>query len=689
MFDFIRTHQRLMQLVLLVLILPSFVLIGVSGYTNYVSGDKDLVTVGDSAVTLQEFELARRNQLEQLQRSSMGRVDPEVLNTRPAREMLLESLVDRRVLVETATRERFSVSDAQLREAIASMPEFQEDGRFSAEQYNQLLASAGLSTRDFEQGQRGEMALQRVLGPVANSAFMPDYVLQQVSAALTEQRSLSLRVFPASEYEKDIEVSEADIQAWYDENKERLRVADQVAVQYLLLNEDVAMQAVAEVPEADLRAYYEQNKSRYVTAPRVNVSHIQISVPAGASDADKLAAQARAEELAAQVKADPATFAEVARTSSNDVGTARDGGRLGWVTPNSWPAALEAAVFALEEGEISDVVEGPAGYHIFLANQVEPEKGETFEEAREKVEAEVRRQLASERFAELATRLTDLVYDNPASLEPAAQELGIDLRSVTGVTRDGLLGVEEAGSQAAAASPDAALFEDPRVRNILFSPASLKDKANSGVIEISADTLLVVRVQDFEPSHVPPLEQVVGQVESFLVSERARAAAKAEGERVLAQLSSGGPNVDGGAVAGAAAGHSAGAGAEASADAAAEDDGDIAAAETATGFGQTLTVSRLDNQGVAKAVLDAVFAADASALPAYVGVEGPQGYVLARIESVEAGQTDTSLVAGLGLELARSWGAAEERAVLDQMRRDLGVTRTPDVEEVLSGETTE
>src|SRR5690606_25117303 len=118
MFDFIRTHQRLMQLVLLVLILPSFVLIGVSGYTNYVSGDKDLVKVGESAVTLQEFELARRNQLEQMQRSSMGRFDPQVLESRPAREMLLESLVDRRVLVETATQSRFSVSDAALRNAI-------------------------------------------------------------------------------------------------------------------------------------------------------------------------------------------------------------------------------------------------------------------------------------------------------------------------------------------------------------------------------------------------------------------------------------------------------------------------------------------------------------------------------------------------------------------------------------------
>lgn len=651
MFDFIRTHQRLMQFVLLVLILPSFVLIGVSGYTNYVSGDKDLVKVGDSAVTLQEFELARRNQLEQLQRSSMGRFDPEVLNNRPAREMLLESLVDRRVLVQTATEERFSVSDAVLRNSIAVMPEFQENGQFSATRYNQLLDSAGLSPREFEQGQRGELALARVLGPVADSAALPPPVIQRIAAALTEARTVRMLAFPTSDYEKDVAVADADIQAWYDKNKENLMVPDQVAVQYLVLDEAAAVKAVGEIAEADLKAYYEQNKARYVVPPRVDVSHIQISVAADASQEARDAARKTAEAIAQEVKADPSTFADVARERSQDVGSARDGGHLGWVSPGSWPAALETAVFALPEGGVSDVVEGPAGFHIFRANHVEAERGETFEQAREKVVAEVRRQLASERFADLATRLTDLVYDNPTGLEVPAQQLGLELRTVTGVTRDSLLGVEQAGEQAAAASPDAAIFEDPRVRSTLFSPTVLQEKANSGVIEISPDTMVVARVAEFQAAHVPPLEQVKGRVESILLAERAREAAIKAGESQLASLR------------------------EAAAD-----------AELPEGFGEPMTLSRIDTQGVAKPILDAVFAADDDALPAYVGVTGPQGYVVARVESVEAGETDESLVAGLGTELSRSLGLAEERAVLADMRARLGVQRTDDAEEILSGE---
>src|SRR5690606_3141108 len=125
MFDFIRTHQRLMQFVLLILILPSFALIGVSGYTNYVSGDHSLVEVGDTAITQQEFDEARRNQLQRMQASAGGAFDPAVLDTPESRRALLDSLVERRLIINEATEERFSVSDAMLREAIASIPELQ------------------------------------------------------------------------------------------------------------------------------------------------------------------------------------------------------------------------------------------------------------------------------------------------------------------------------------------------------------------------------------------------------------------------------------------------------------------------------------------------------------------------------------------------------------------------------------
>ncbi|TEA77685.1 SurA N-terminal domain-containing protein [Allopusillimonas ginsengisoli] len=650
MFDFIRSHQRLMQLVLLVLILPSFALIGVSGYTNYVSGDHDLVKVGSGAVTQQEFDQARSNQLRQLQQSSQGGFDPALVDNPQARRQLLDSLVDRRVLIDTATVERFSVSDTMLRQAIASMPELQADGHFSPERYNQILASSGMSTRDFEESQRAELALRRVLGPVSGTVMLPAPVTERLERVLTEQRTVSLKTFPASDFEKDIVISDDDIQAWYDKNKQSLELPEQVTAQYLVLDEQAAMSNLPSVSDSDLQAYYDQNKARYVLPARVNVSHIQITVPAGATGEQRQKARDQAAAIAKELKADPASFAQVAKEKSQDAGTASNGGQLGWITKGSWPANLEDVVFALKKGDISSVIDGPGGFHIFSINDVQPEHGESFEEAKTKVQAEVRRQMGADHFAEMATQLTSLVYDNPDSLEPAAQALGLKLRTAAGIARDRLLASDEVPENAASASEDAALLDDVRVRRALFTSQALKDKQNSGVIEISPDTMLVVRVQEILPAHVPELAQVTDHIRSTLLAERSLQAATKAGEQVLAALQ--------------------------------KDDG----TQESEGFGSPLSVSRIDPQGLPKEVTDAAFAASTSDLPRYEGVTGPQGYVVVRVQDAKAGTTNNPELAGLQQNLARLWGEAEEQAVLATMRVQAGVKVLPEAEQAIQGD---
>ncbi|WP_237173120.1 SurA N-terminal domain-containing protein [Paracandidimonas lactea] len=654
MFDFIRSHQRLMQLILLILILPSFVLIGVSGYTNYVSGDRDLVKVGDSAITQQVFDQARNNQMRQLQQTMQGGFDPAVVDNPQARKALLDQLIERQVLINAATSDRFSISDTALRQAIATMPQFQVEGSFSPERYNQILASAGLSPRDFEAGQRAELAIDRVLGPVGDSALVPGEVLDRIERTLTAQRSIRLRSFPATDYEKDIVITDADIQAWYDKNKDSLQLPEQVTAQYILLNEKAAMSNLPAVTDQQLRDYYEQNKARYVRPARVNVSHIQVTVPAGASGAQRTQAQEKAQKILERLRKAPDTFAEVAKAESQDAGTAADGGKLGWITQGSWPANLESAVFGLQAGQISGVIDGPSGYHIFRVNERQAEQGESFEQARAKVETEVRRQLGSERFADMATKLTSLAYDNATSLDPAAQALGLKVHTAAGITRDRLLSADEVPANAASASPDAALLDDVRVRRALFSAPVLNEKQNSGVIEISPDTMLVVRAHEVIPAHVPELAQVTDHIRATLKAERALQAATKAGEQLLAALRNGetGP-------------------------------------ATEEGFGTVQSVSRIDPKGLPKVITDAAFAVPADKLPAFQGVTGPQGYVVVRIEGAQAGTVDSPQLAGLQSDLSRVWGQAEEKAVLEVMRQRMGVKVLPEAEKAIQGESRE
>lgn len=651
MFDFIRTHQKLMQLVLLVLIVPSFVLIGVSGYTSYTSNDTELVKVGDSAVTQEEFDQARRDQLQRMQQSFPGMFDPETLDQPEVRRSLLESLVNRRVVLDQAQQSRFNVSDSALRDSIAAMPELQVDGKFSPERYNQVLASVGLTTRDFEQGQRAELAINRVLGPVVQSAGVPSTIVAYLQQALAEQRSVRVRQFNADDFRDQVSVSDADIAEWYKNNKEALQLPQYVNIDYLLLNEQAALASVKEISEADLKAYYEQNKSRYVQPARVNVSHIQLNLPSDASDQQRDQVLAKANEILQKVKADVSAFADIAKQESNDAGSAGNGGQLGWVTPGSWPADLEAAVFALQQGQVSDVVRGPNGYHIFLANEVQPERGESFEEAKAKVQNEVQRQLAAERFADMATRLTNLVYDNPTSLQPAADALGLTVRKASGVARDRLLQSQLIGTQNAAIdSADVSLLGDERVLRAAFTAPVLNEKQNSGVIELSPDTLIVLRVDQVNEPSVPPLERVSDRIRDDLLIARAAEAAQKAGEAFLEQLRQ----------------------------------------QASTDLLETLepavTVSRIDSQGLSESVIDSVFALPADSLPAYTGAAGADGYTVAQLQSVQAGQQDNPVLATLGQQLSGALGNAEEQALIRALREQAGVTFLPQADQAISGE---
>ena len=650
MFEFVRTHQRLMQLILLVLIVPSFALIGVGGYSTYVSGDHDLVKVGDSAITLQQFDEARRNQLQQMQQDNPGGFDPAALDTKEARSALLDTLIDRTVLVAAAAKDRFSVSDAILRQTIASMPELQVEGKFSAQRYDELLKSNGLTTKGFEQSRRADLALSRVLGPVAATASVPEPVVNSIEQVLSAQRTIRVLGFPSSDYSKGIDIAASDIQAWYDKNKKELELPEQVSARYLLLNEAAAMQNLPAISHDAMLKYYEQNKARYVVPGRVNLSHILVTVAAGATDAQRKIALAKADQIAKKVSANVDQFAEIARTESQDAGTARNGGKLGWITHGSWPAPIEKAVFALKKGEVSGVVEGPEGYHIFKADDIQPQTGETFEQAKSKVESEIRRQMGADRFADMATKLTSLVYDNSSSLEPASQALGIKVKTANGIARDHLLAANEVGADAASASADATVLNDARVRRALFAPQALTEKQNSGVIEISPDTMIVVRVNNVVPAHIPPLDKVTDLIRQRLVAERALTAAADAGKQALAAF---------------------------------QKESSFKAPDK---FGAANTISRANPQGVSGLVLDAIFKASVKTLPTYVGIRAAQGYVVVRIEQAQPGKTNDPSLATLPAELNQAWGQAEQEAVLKTLRTQAKVKMLREASKALAGE---
>ena len=650
MFETIRNHRRWLQFILLILIVPSFVLVGVSGYDSFVSRDPELATVAGQAITRPEFDAAHRNQLEQFRQRMGTQFDPAVVDTPAMRQQLLDQLINQRLLAQVAIDNRFSVSDATLRNTIAAIPQVQDEGRFSPERYRQVLAAQGMSPTSFENGLRRDLAVARVLEPVGTTARLPGEVVGSLQQALSQQRTLQLRVFTAEEFRSKVTVTPQDIQTWYDANQESLRVPEQVQAQYLVLDEAAATQGV-QVSEADVTAYYEQNKNRFGTPEQRRASHILIQVPSGASDQTRKDAEAKAKVIAAEAAGNPAGFAELAKKESQDAGSAATGGDLGWISGNAVPAELIKAVAGLSKDQVSDVVRSPYGYHILKLTDLKEGQAKPLAEVRDQITTEIRRQIAATRFAEMATKMNTLVYDQRDNLQPTADALGLKLRSAAGITRTGLLSADQAGPGAAATSADAELLDNPRVRQVLFSPEVLRDKLNSGVITLSPDTMVAVRVAQVTPSQIPPLDKVRDDIRARLTDERAAAAAKEAGEAALKAAQA-------------------------------------APQAVPEGFGESMTVSRQAPLNLPRSVLDLVMRQPAGSLPAYGGASVGVDFVVVRVEKIEPGTAPEQDRDMLARQLSGAWGEAEDQAVLKMLRESYKVQTLPAASDAIKGEAT-
>jgi len=643
MFDFIRTHRRWMQFILLILILPSFVFVGVQGYASFIDKEPEVAVVGGESISRQEFDWALRNQLEQYRAMLGGQFDASALDTAELRTALLNRLIDQRVIVRAATDGRLMVSDEALRRMIAARAEFQENGRFSPERYREFLRGRGMDAPMFESGLRSDMILARVLEPVGASNTLPLEVAQRFQAALDERRTVRTRVFAAQDYRAQVQVDDAAIKVWYDAHQAELEIPAHVRAEYVVLDASAAAQDVT-LKDADVAAYYEQNKSRFGQPERRRASHILI---AGTGEASRT----KAEAIAKQAAERPEEFAELARTDSQDSGSAAQGGDLGWITHGMLAAPIEQAIFGLSSGQVSGVIESQYGFHVVRVTEIEAEKVKSLAEVRSQIEAEIRQQLASARYAEMASKLTDLVYDQRDGLQAVTDALGLALRTADGIARDGLLSVEQVGEGAASASPDAERLNDPRVRQALFSPEVQRDRLNSGVIELDPGTLIVVRVADVQAAHVPELATVAERVRQSLIDEQAQQAAHAAGEAFLK---------------------------------AAQADATVGLADMSA----PLAVSRREPAELSQNVLDAAMRTSSAQLPAYVGVPASHDYVVVRIEAVtagpqvEEGQAQTEL-RGLRDSLSAAWGRAEQSAVLKTMREQYRAELRPAARAVL------
>ena len=585
MFDFIRKHTKITMGLLFLLIVPSFILFGLDGYSQSKDKSPSVARVDGQAILQTDWDKAHLREVDRI-KASMPSIDAKLLDSPEAKYATLERLVRERVLSAAAAKSSLGVSDQKLARDLQENSEIatlrKPDGSLDMDRYRQLLASQGMSPEMFEANVRADMATRQVLAGVTNSGFASQTAADTALNAYFEKREIQVKRFTVADYATKLTPTDADLEQFYQANAKLFQAAEQANIEYVVFDVESIKKTLV-VEQADLKAYYDQNAQRLAMKEERRASHILITADKAAPESDRQKAKAKALELADLVKKSPDSFADVARKNSQDPGSAPAGGDLDFFARDAMVKPFSDAAFSMKKGDVSDVVESEFGYHIIKLTDIKEAKQRTFEEMKPELEADVKKQQAQKKFAESAEGFTNAVYEQADSLKPTADRLKLEVKTASNVSRRPTPG---------ATGP----LANPKFLNAIFAPDAIEKKRNTPAIEIGSNQLVSGRITQYTPARTLPLAEVKAAVRERWLAQRGTQEARQDGMAKLAAWK-----------------------------------GDPSAAA----FVDTLAVSRDQPQKQPIQIIDAALRADAAALPALVGIDlGAQGYAIVKVVKV-------------------------------------------------------
>jgi peptidyl-prolyl cis-trans isomerase D len=600
-FDLVTKYKRVIQ-VFLGLIAITFATWGIESYTQFRASRDTVATVNGMEISQREFGEEMRRQQEQMRRMFGGAIDPAMLDTPESRRLVLENLISQRLIAREVGRAHMFMSREAVIDAITSAAEFQEDGKFSAAKYSAYLASRGVSDQGNVAELQTRLPLARFAGSVSETAIAPRTVAVRLASIEAQKREVSEARISEEQFLQQVKIDEAQVKAHYDSHLADYRTPERVRAEYLVLSAD-ALGRQDPPTEAEIKAAYEARASQFRVEEQRRASHILVKTK---EEADK---------ILQELKKNPGRFAELAKKESQDQGSAEKGGDLGWFGRGMMVKPFEDAVFKLAQNDVQ-VVESEFGFHVVRLTGIQAAKARPYEEVRKELGDELVRQKGQRKFAEAAENFSNLVYEQPESLKPAAERFKLQVQTTGWIGKS--------------ARQELGALDNPKLLSALFSPDAIKNRRNTDAIEVAPSTLVAARVLEHQPAAQRAFDEVKGEIAEQLRRREASALALKEGQAKLEQLRKG------------------------------EDAG--------VKWSAPRVVSRRDAQGVPANVLRQVVAADTSKLPSFVGVPIPDGgYVLLRISRVidEPAKEDDPQIAA---RFAQIYGAAQYEAMVESLR---------------------
>jgi peptidyl-prolyl cis-trans isomerase D len=514
-------REKMSGWVLVIIVLLLAIPFALFGINNYFQAQVESFVAKVNDAEIQPRELQERLDLQRRQMRQMLGQDAELgfLESSDNKRRILDSLIEEELRFQDARAAGVEVPKSKLQSEILAIDAFKPGGSFDQDAYVAVLRNMSMTPAMFQERMLRDMASREISVRLGASAFVTDAEVDSYLRLQNQTRSFTSVTLNSSDETVPAPTAE-EISADFDAHKAEYLTPETVTLEYVEVRAtDITIDAPS---DADLEQRYEEEKDRYVVPEQRQVSHILIEVPAGADADTQKAAMAKAESLLAEIRGGK-DFAEVAKASSDDLGSKLQGGDLGWLEPGASDPAFEEALFKLEPGTVSEPVLGSNGYHLILVRDIKPESRRQFADVRAELETEYRNAEQERRFSDLAGALVDEIHRDPQSLQGPAEHLSLEVKRTEPFSRAGGPGIAS----------------NPKVLSEAFSELVLDRGQTSDLIDLDKDHSIAIRVAERKAPEPRTLDQVRGEIEAKLRLAAQRKALESHVAALEARLTQG------------------------------------------------------------------------------------------------------------------------------------------------------
>lgn len=484
------------------LISVPFALWGIQSYLD-VGSEKFVAKVNDVEITTAQYDRALSQQRARMQQIFGKNMPNTAAYDEILKKQVINQLITTEVMNQYANSNKYTLADRSLADAIRAIDAFKEDGQFSQSLYERVLSSQGMNSASFEAIYRQELATSHIQNAIMASAISTSSEIEKEWLLNNQQRNISYILLKASDFLNQSDISEDVAKQYYQENSFRFMNPEQVSVQYIELKTE---QLENEIPvsEKDIRQTYDAYVADAMTNEQRKARHILINLASDASAEEVKAAKEKIASIKKQLKAG-GDFSALAKQYSDDQGSAENGGDLGLVSKGMMVKPFEDALFAMKKGAVSDVVRSEFGYHLIKLDDIQPANVETYAAKKDSIEKQLKESGVQNLFYERAELMANLAYENPESLDLAAEQLNLDIKKSSLFTRASGTGIAA----------------NDKLRNTAFQDVIIKEHLNSDAIEITNKHVVVIRMDQHKPSTAKSFDEVKAEIITDLKAKKA------------------------------------------------------------------------------------------------------------------------------------------------------------------------